>query len=133
MPADRSAARAPLASLLSKSEKALQKLAAGTWQHAMLRADVAALRVACVLLQGEAAAAGEFTQAQLAEAQQRLAALTAKSAQAQPKFAPGSAQHTLLHNRIAALQLALHLVRAATECAGGAALRPRQQLPGEAE
>lgn len=43
-------ARAPIASLLSKSEKAQQKLAPGTWQHTMLEANLRALAIAAQLL-----------------------------------------------------------------------------------
>lgn len=43
-------AAAPIASLISKSEKALQKLAQGTWQHAMLAENLKALHMASPLL-----------------------------------------------------------------------------------
>ncbi len=43
-------ARAPIASLLSKSEKAQTKLAEGTWQHTMLGGNIRALRIATPLL-----------------------------------------------------------------------------------
>lgn len=107
-----SAQLAPIASLLSKSEKALQKLSAGTWQHKLLRDNLASLRIAHALME-DSAAAQHLTPTQLAEAVTRLAEMAAKSLQAQPKFAPGSAQHTLLQNRIAALRTAEKLVRAA--------------------
>ena len=44
-------AAAPLASLLSKSEKAQQKLAPGSWQHRMLEENLRALRIASSLLE----------------------------------------------------------------------------------
>jgi len=44
--ADPASAAVPLASLLSKSEKALTKLKPDSWQHAMLERNVAALHVA---------------------------------------------------------------------------------------
>lgn len=52
-------ARAPLASLMSKSEKAQGKLVPGSWQHRMLEENLHALRLAAPLLekalgQGEA-------------------------------------------------------------------------------
>jgi len=39
-------ARRPIASLISKSKKAQQKLAPGTWQHTMLRDNLKALQIA---------------------------------------------------------------------------------------
>lgn len=44
-------ARAPIASLIGKSEKALGKLAPGSWQHAMLEENLWALRLAAPLLE----------------------------------------------------------------------------------
>ncbi len=43
-------ARAPIASLISKSEKAQKKLAKGTWQHTMLSNNLKALYIASPLL-----------------------------------------------------------------------------------
>lgn len=43
-------AQAPLASLISKSEKARQKLETGSWQHTMLERNLKALRIALLLL-----------------------------------------------------------------------------------
>jgi hypothetical protein len=43
-------ALAPIASLLSKSEKAQGKLAPGTWQHTMLGNNIKALHIALQLL-----------------------------------------------------------------------------------
>ncbi len=43
-------ALAPLASLMSKSEKARQKLAPGSWHHTMLGKNLKALRIAAPLL-----------------------------------------------------------------------------------
>ena len=37
---------APIASLLSKSEKSQQKLKPGTWQHSKLQDNITALRIA---------------------------------------------------------------------------------------
>lgn len=44
-------AQAPLASLISKSEKAQTKLAPGSWQHSMLEKNLQALRLALPLLE----------------------------------------------------------------------------------
>lgn len=43
-------ALAPIASLISKSEKAQKKLAQGTWQHTMLSNNIKALYIASPLL-----------------------------------------------------------------------------------
>lgn len=43
-------ALAPIASLISKSEKALSKVAQGTWQHRMLSSNLKALDIASALL-----------------------------------------------------------------------------------
>jgi ERCC4-type nuclease len=43
-------ALAPIASLISKSEKARNKLAQGTWQHTMLGSNLKALHIASPLL-----------------------------------------------------------------------------------
>lgn len=43
-------ARAPIASLINKSEKVRQKLAQGTWQHTMLDNNLKALHMASQLL-----------------------------------------------------------------------------------
>ena len=43
-------ALAPIASLISKSEKAWKKLTPGTWQHTMLRDNLKALYIASPLL-----------------------------------------------------------------------------------
>lgn len=42
---------APIASLISKSEKAQQKLREGSWQHTMLQRNLAALYIATALLE----------------------------------------------------------------------------------
>ena len=47
---DLKSALAPIASLISKSEKAREKLAQGTWQHTMLSNNLMALHMASPLL-----------------------------------------------------------------------------------
>lgn len=95
----------PLASLISKSEKAQQKLAAGTWQHALLRDNLKALHLASALL-NETCATGSVTRDDLQEALPVFAALIRKTEQTQAKFTPGTAQHTLQRNRLKALRIA---------------------------
>lgn len=46
-------AHVPLKSLLSKSEKTIQKLSVGTWQHTLLQKNIEALRIAVSLLDRE--------------------------------------------------------------------------------
>ena len=101
-------ARRPLASLLSKSEKAQQKLAAGTWQHTRLGDTVNALRIALALLDNAPCRTESLQQADLQETLRALASVAAKSGKAQ--FAPGTSQHTLQRNRLRALRVAEALV-----------------------
>ncbi len=65
-------ARAPMASLIGKSEKALQKLPPGTWQHTMLQNNLKALRIAFALLNKGTDGADGFTQAELRRPALRL-------------------------------------------------------------
>lgn len=101
----------PLLSLIGKSEKAQQKLAPGTWQHAMLRDNLEALHIGHAMMGGKPT--GDVSHTELTKAQQSLASMIAKAEGAQAKFSPGTSQHTLLKNRIAALQMAAHLIAAA--------------------
>ncbi len=99
------AAKAPIDSLISKSEKALLKLKAESWQAKMLQANLKALHYASARLNQqpiEALAADERTEALKAFSQ-----MIEKTEKAQLKFTPGSAQHSLLQNRLQALQTAL--------------------------
>jgi len=101
----------PIASLISKSEKAQQKLAPGTWQHAMLRDNLKALRHALALMNKEPGDAGDFTRDDLEEALRVLASMISKTEAAQARFPPGTSQHTLQHNRLKALRVAEALTR----------------------
>lgn len=105
------AALRPLASLISKSEKAQQKLKPGSWQHTMLAQNLKALRFATAHLQGEPEAAEALSSAELQEALQAMAAMIARTAGAQAKFAPGSSQHSLQQNRLNALRIAEAVIR----------------------
>ena len=108
---DMQEARSPIASLISKSEKAQQKLAPGTWQHTMLRDNVKALRLALSLMDGEAGAA-DFTRDDLQEALTAFGSMIERTEGTRTKFAPGTSQHTLQRNRLKALRIAEALVRA---------------------
>lgn len=99
-------ARAPIASLLSKSEKAQQKVAPDTWQYAMLAANIQALRVALPLLGEEGQDPGEPSSEDLKAALQALDSMVERVENTRTRFAPGSSQHTLQHNRLKALRIA---------------------------
>jgi len=96
----------PLASLLSKSEKAQLRVAPGTWQHTMLRDNVKALRLALALLRDET---NGFAREDLRAAREALVAMIGKTEVA--KFSPGSSPHSLLRNRLEALRVAEARVR----------------------
>jgi len=96
----------PIRSLLRKSEKAQQKLAERTWQYAMMRDYVAALRIAEAALTKDV---GEErpTPEELQFAAIRLDYIIGRSETAKAKFKPGTPQYTLQENRIRALRTAL--------------------------
>jgi hypothetical protein len=103
----------PIASLISKSEKAQQKLAPGTWQHTMLRDNLKALHIASALMNKETDDTDRVTRDDLQEALRSFASMIGKTEKAQAKFTPGTSQHTLLRNchshhlRVATLALSL--------------------------
>lgn len=105
-------ALAPLASLLSKSEKAQLKVAADTWQHAMLADNIRALRMALPLLGEEGGDSGEPTPDDLEAALSALDSMIERVADTQGKFAPGTSQHSLQRNRLKALRIAHSAVMA---------------------
>ena len=96
----------PIASLISKSEKAQQKLTPGTWQHTMLKDNLKALSLASALMNKETNDTDIFTRNDLKEALRVFAAMMSKTEEAQLKFPPGTSQHTLLRNRLKALDTA---------------------------
>ena len=101
----------PIASLISKSEKALTKLTPGTWQHTMLQNNLKALHIASVLMNMENNDAHTFTQKDLQEALKAFASMISRSEKAQVKFAPGTSQHTLQQNRLRSLRLASDILQ----------------------
>ena len=105
----------PLASLISKSEKAQRKLAPGTWQHAMLRDNLQALRLAFALMRAETDGAENFARDDMQAALRALAAMIGKTEIAQVQFPPGTSPHTLLRNRLQALRLAEARIKVALE------------------
>lgn len=111
-PDDITAALAPIASLLSKSEKAQTKVAPGTWQHTMLGENVAALQLALALMDPCATGAPDFSPEDLQAAAKALASMIDRTENTRTKFAPGTSQHTLQRNRLAALKAAADAVQA---------------------
>ena len=101
----------PIASLISKSEKAQQKLAPGTWQHTMLRDNLKALHIASALMKKASENTDRFTRDDLQEALRALASMISKTDKAQAKFTLGTSQHTLQRNRLKALRLAEALIK----------------------
>jgi hypothetical protein len=101
----------PIASLISKSEKAQQKLATGTWQHTMLRNNLKALHIASDLMGKEIDNTNSFPRDDLQEALSAFTSMISKTEKAQAKFAPGTSQHTLQRNRLKALRTAEALIK----------------------
>jgi hypothetical protein len=104
-------ARRPIVSLISKSEKAQQKLAPGTWQHTMLRDNLKALHIASALMNKETTDTDHFTGDNLQEALRAFASMISKTEKAQTKFSPGTSQHTLQRNRLKALRIAEAVIK----------------------
>lgn len=104
-------ARQPIASLISKSEKAQQKLAPETWQHAMLQNNLKALYIASKLMNEEICRDGCVTRDDLHQALEAFASMIGKTEQAQVKFLHGTSQYSLLQNRLKALCTAETLVK----------------------
>jgi hypothetical protein len=100
----------PISSLISKSEKAQQKLKPGTWQHTMLQQNLRALHIASALMR-KTNDADELTQEDFQTALRAFAVMTDRSEQAQSKFAPGTSQHTLQRNRLKAFRTAEALIK----------------------
>ncbi len=98
----------PIASLISKSEKAQQKLAPVSWQHKMLQGNIKALHIASALMNKNDTEI--FTREDLQEALRALDSMISKSEKAQGKFLPGTSQHTLQRNRIKALRIASEMI-----------------------
>lgn len=127
----------PIASLISKSEKAQRKLRPGTWQHRMLQENLEALHLAAALMARRAGCipsgpaggvqaadvpgagspedARAFGREDLQKALTALSSMTRKAEEAQARFAPGTPQHSLQRNRIRALRLAEALTLAEVE------------------
>ena len=101
----------PIASLISKSEKAQQKLASGSWQHTMLRDNLKALHIATALMKTNTRDADSFTRDDLQESLRAVASMIGKAEKAQEHFSPGTSQHTLQQNRLNAMRIAEDLIK----------------------
>lgn len=101
----------PIASLISKSEKAQQNLLPGMWQHTMLQGNLKALHIASALMNKETDDTSNFTRDDLQEALRAFASMISKTDKFQAKFTPGTRQHTLQRNRLKALQIAEALIK----------------------
>ena len=108
----------PLVSLISKSEKALQKLTPGTWQHSMLRDNLKALHIASILMSNRTDPSDRWTRDDLQESLQALASMIGKTVKAKARFSPGTSQHTLLRNRLKSLRLAQQLIQTRADSPG---------------
>ena len=102
----------PIISLIGKSEKAKQKLAAGTWQHAMLERNLSALHIALALMNRTVNDMTALTRADLQAALCAFADMRARSEKAQAKFAPGTSHYHLQQNRLNAFRTAEMLINA---------------------
>ena len=105
-------ARAPIASLLSKSEKAQQKLTPGTWQHTMLGGNIRALQIALPLVGEGDGTSQEATPDDLDSALRALDSMIERVAATETKSEPGTSQHSLQRNRLKALRIARAAVMA---------------------
>lgn len=108
-------ARRPIASLISKTEKAQQKLAVGTWQHTMLRDNLKALQLASALMNQEPDARVRVTRGDLQDALRAFASMIRKTEHAQAQFPPGTPQHSLQRNRLQGLRIAEQRMKAELE------------------
>ena len=96
----------PIESLKGKTEKALPKLAPGTWQRKMLEENAKALRIAAALLAGEDFETGSCPREDRHAVRRALAAMIDKTEKAMVKFEPGTPHNTLQRNRLKSLRLA---------------------------
>jgi hypothetical protein len=103
-------AAGPIASLIAKSEKARDKLAPGKWQYAMLSDNLDALRIAKALMSGATDARNDIAPEAMRHALRAFASMIARTERAAAASRPGTAQHTLLANRLHALGLAEALI-----------------------
>lgn len=102
----------PLASLISKSEKAREKLVPGTWQHTMLSNNVKALRLAAWLMGEEDRDATSASSVDCDDALRAFGSMIDRVEHTRAAFSPGTSQHTLQRDRLKALRIAEAAVKA---------------------
>ena len=100
----------PITSLISKSEKAQSKLVPKSWQHAMLRDNLKALRIALALMSKKSNRSKHFTRDNVQEAHRALDSMISKTEKTRRQFLPGTSQHSLQRNRLKALRIAKALI-----------------------
>lgn len=100
------AAVPPIASLLRKSEKAICKLTPGTWQHSMLTENIAALKLALLLMENKMRDATPATMDEITVSIQSIDSMIQKTEKVLHKFLPGTSQYSASRNRLNALQTA---------------------------
>ena len=102
----------PIASLISKSEKAQKKLTPGTWQHSMLRDNLKALHIASALMTNGIDNKYHWTPGELRGCLQSFASMISRAEKAQARFSLGTSHHTLQRNRLKALRIAETFIKA---------------------
>ena len=112
---EKAAALFPIASLISKSEKAQQRVAPGTWQYSMLQNNLNALNMAVCLIRNDSTRLSPFAKDDLEDAQVAVTSMIDRSKNAQAKLGSGTSSHTLLVNRIRALSIAEHFIKDALD------------------
>jgi hypothetical protein len=100
----------PIASLISKSEKARTKLTPGTWQHTMLSGYLKALDIASALMAREIGDTNDCALDDLKEALCAFESMINRTENAKIQFTEGTSQHTLQKNRLHALRIAKALI-----------------------
>lgn len=101
----------PIKSLLSKSEKAREKLTPGTWQHTMLTKNINALQVASLLMIEDE----DVSENDLRIALDALSDMASRSEKALSKFELGTSHHSFQRNRLNALHVAEAVVKRKVE------------------
>lgn len=107
-----SAALRAIVSMTERSEKAKIKFSVGTSQHTLQVNRINALNIAFALVKNEAE--GEkavYTKAELEKAVAPIESLLGKSQKARQKLKQGSWQYVMLSENIAALDIALPLIK----------------------
>ncbi len=106
-------AKRAISSTLSKSEKAITKLKAGTFQHTMTAQGIKAYGIALAMIDralGEADPPRIYGADELKDARSAIISARARVGKILPKFSAGTPQHTLGIRRIAAFEIASVLI-----------------------